>query len=421
MLGLLEKAGYQIVNDPSKSDILIVNTCGFIEDAKRESIESILDMARFKGAGKAKYLIVTGCLPQRYREELVNLFPEVDLFVGTGEYHQIAQLLKKLENGKGKSHHIGIPEYIYTAKTPRIVTTAKHAAYIKIAEGCFHACSFCTIPKVRGKYRSRAVKDIVSEAKKFIKNGTKELNFIAQDTTAYGRDLGDGNIVTLLENLIQISGEKWIRLLYMYPQSFKKGIIKLMRESSDICKYIDMPIQHIDDKILFNMRRGRSEKKIRNIVDYVKSKIPEVSLRTSVITGFPGETERQFKKLLDFISEGHFDHVGVFTYSEEEGTLAAKMKKHLPEKVKRARMNQIMKAQKRVSKKRLKCLVGTRLKVLVEGAAQETEHLIQARAEFQAPDIDGVVYINEGKARVGEFYWVEVTETYDYDIIGKVI
>lgn len=424
MLGLLEKAGYHILPDPSKADILIVNTCGFIEDAKRESIESIIEMAHFKDKGKVKYLIVTGCLPQRYREELVDLFPEVDLFIGTGEYSQIAQLVGRLEKGNraAKIYQVGIPEYIHTARTPRKIATAKHAVYVKIAEGCFHGCSFCAIPKMRGNYRSRPVKDIVSEVKSLIKGGAKELNIIAQDTTAYGRDLDTGDdIITLLEKLIQISGEKWIRLLYTYPQSFKKGVVKLMGEASDICKYIDIPIQHIDDKILYNMRRGRSEKKIRSLIDYMKMEIPEIALRTSVITGFPGETDKQFQKLLDFINEGHFDHVGAFMYSEEEGTAAAKMKGHVPEKVKKARMSAIMKAQKRISRKRLKCMVGGKAKVLVEGASPETDLLLQARTEFQAPDIDGVVYINEGKARTGEFYWVEITEAHDYDMIGRII
>ncbi len=444
MLGLLEKAGYRIVTDPGAAEVLIVNTCGFIEDAKRESIEAVLEMAQFKEMGRAKHLVVTGCLPQRYKDELIDLFPEVDLFVGTGDYPRIAQFIKQLDktrtpSAKGGSAsgganqktrireyentrmRVGVPEYIHTAKTPRKIATRPHAVYVKIAEGCFHGCSFCSIPKMRGKYRSRKESDIVKEVKALISGGAKELNIIAQDTTGYGRDLKGSNIVTLLEKISMISGEKWIRLLYTYPQTFRKGLLRLMKESRDICRYIDMPIQHIDDSVLFKMRRGRSEKKIRKIVEDIKTELPDIALRTSIITGFPGETERQFKKLLAFVEEGYFDHVGAFAYSEEEGTGAARLKGHLPEKIKNDRRRAIMRAQKKISKKRLKKYVGQKIKILVEGVSAETDYLLESRAEFQAPDIDGVVYINDGKAQPGKFYWVEISDSYDYDLVGGVI
>lgn len=429
MLGLLEKAGYKIVSDPSKAAIIIVNTCSFIEDAKRESIETVLEMAKYKDGKKSKYLIVAGCLPQRYKDELANLFPEVDLFIGTGEYHQVVKLLSRFKNKTGAPRHcgtealkIGVPEYIHTSKTPRKLATPKHAAYIKIAEGCFHGCSFCTIPRVRGRYRSRPQEDIIREVKSLMRGGAKELNLIAQDTTAYGRDLSGGNdIVSLLDGIAQISGEKWIRLFYTYPQSFKRGIIRVMKKEREICRYIDLPIQHIDDGVLFNMKRGRSEKKIRGLIDYIKTEIPEIALRTTVIVGFPGETEGQFSKLLKFVEEGWFDHLGVFTYSEEEGTAAAGMKNHIPEKIKEERQRAILGEQKRVSRKRLKKMVGKKLKVLVGGVSAETEHLLQARSEFQAPDIDGVVYINDGLVKPGCFYNVEITGSYDYDLLGRVI
>lgn len=439
MLGVLTQAGYRIVTDPSRADILIVNTCGFIEDAKRESIEAVVEMAHYKQNGKVRCLIVTGCLPQRYREELIGLFPEVDLFLGTGEYHRIVEFIRGLKAGGGYAAarrnrgsalrrcglarlHVGVPEYIHTFKTPRKIATPPHTVYVKIAEGCFHGCSFCAIPKMRGRFRSRPAADIVSEVKHLIAGGAKELNLIAQDTTAYGRDLpGKENIVTLLEKIALVSGEKWIRLLYAYPQSFKRGVIKLMKETPEICRYIDIPIQHIDDRVLYNMRRGRPSNLIRNLIEHIKTGLPEITLRTTVITGFPGESDRQFEKLLGFIGQGYFDHVGAFAYSEEEGTPAARMKGHIPGKVKEERRRAILSVQKGISKRKLKEKVGRRLKVLIEGASAETNHLLEGRAESQAPDIDGVVYINEGRAEPGEFYYVEITGAYDYDLLGKVI
>lgn len=427
MLGLLEKDGYHITSDPSKADIIIVNTCGFIEDAKRESIEAILEMAKFKERGRAKHLVVTGCLPQRYREDIYRLFPEVDLLIGTGEYHRIVQLIEKLDKKKPGARDvskgcISVPEYIHTCKTPRKIATPPHAVYVKIAEGCFHGCSFCAIPSMRGRYRSRGQADIVREVKELLKAGAKELNLIAQDTTAYGRDLGGSeNIVTLLDKIASISGEKWVRLFYTYPQTFRRGIVGCMKRCRDICRYIDIPIQHIDDGILQKMRRGRSGAAIRNLVEYIKAELPDAALRTSVITGFPGETDRRFKNLLGFIEEGHFDHVGVFSYSEEEGTAAAKMRGHVPEKVKVERKMEILRAQRKISRKHLRRFVGERLKVLIEGASSDAGYVFRGRSEFQAPEIDGVVYLSSGKASIGEFYWVEITSSYDYDLGGRMI
>lgn len=423
MLGLLEKAGYRLVTDPHSADIIIINTCGFIEDSKRESIETILEMAKIVKGPKSivrsqKKLVVTGCLAQRYKDEVLELFPEVDLFIGTGDYPRIVELLEK---DHGKKHHIGLPEYIHTANVPRRIATAEHAVYVKIAEGCFHGCSFCAIPKMRGKFRSRAESDIVKEVKTLLKNGAKEINLIAQDTTSYGRDLKNGaNIVTLLEKLVQISGEKWYRLMYTYPQSFKKEIVGLMKEFGDICKYIDIPIQHIDDDILESMRRGRSEKSVRKLIEYIKTELPEVTLRTSIITGFPGEKEKQHKKLLKFISEGWFDHVGVFKYSEEEGTAAAKLKGHVADKTKEARRKELMSIQKKISRKKMFAYKGARIKVLVDGLINEKKGLYQARSEFQAPDIDGITYVT-GKLDIGKFYWVEIIGSSDYDLNAKVV
>ena len=423
MLGILEKAGYKIVADPSRASVLIVNTCGFIEDAKRESIDTILEMTEYKKTGKTKHLIVAGCLPQRYKKELTKLLPEVDLFIGTGEYHKIDKIILETEKRKDiePDKYIGVPEYIHSAKTPRKVATRPHSVYVKIAEGCFHACSFCIIPKIRGGYRSRRPSDIVEETKRLIKGGAREINLIAQDTTAYGRDLKtDTDIVRLLEKIAKVSPKIWIRLLYTYPQSFKRGIIKLMKEYESICRYIDIPIQHIDDDILLKMRRGRSEKKIRSLINYIKKEVPDAALRTSIITGFPGETARQHKRLLEFISRGNFDHVGVFCYSEEEGTSAARMEGHLPEKTKQERRDELMKAEEEISRKQLRRYVGETLDVLVEGICGETDLLFEGRSCFQAPEIDGIVYVGEGRPILGDFNSVEITGSDDYDLIGKV-
>lgn len=426
MLGLLEEAGFRIVVRPEEAEVLIVNTCGFIEDAKRESIETIVEMAQFKKNGKTKILVVSGCLPQRYKDQLTEEFPEVDLFIGTGEYHKIVQLIDKLCPKKrgtkfSQKVSINVPKYIHTAKTPRKVSTAKHSIYIKIAEGCFHACSFCAIPKMRGGYRSRGPSDILVEAKSLVLTGAKELNLIAQDTTAYGRDLKNTNIVKLVETLAKNLPDTWIRVLYLYPQSFKKDLIFLMKEYKNICKYIDIPIQHVDDEILQRMGRGRSEGLVRSLVEYIKTELPSVAIRTSVISGFPGETKKQHKKLVNFIGKGFFDHVGVFTYSEEEGTPAARLKGHIPEKMKKERQREIMMRQKGVSRKKLAMKVGESMEVLIDGVEASNSRLFQGRGAFQAPDIDGMTYVEGSGAKIGEFYSVEITGSYDYDLIGRIV
>lgn len=424
MLGILKESGYVLTNELSAATIVIINTCAFIEDAKTESIDTILEIAELKKKCNLEYLVVTGCLPQRYKDELAGHFPEVDMFIGTGEYHKIAACLKKLLQIKTKlpKQYIGIPEYIHTYKTPRILSAHPHSVYMKIAEGCFHACSFCAIPMIRGKYRSRKQIDIVKEAKNFLASGAKELILIAQDTTAYGRDLtSETDISKLAEQISKLQGEKWIRIMYAYPQTFKKELIQVMKRHPQICRYIDIPIQHIDDYVLKNMGRGKCSEKIKRLIGYMKDEIPEITLRTSLITGFPGETEKGFNKLLKFVEKGFFDHVGVFTYSEEDGTKAASLKETVSKSEKLKRKKQILRAQKLVSKKKLKKYKGQKIQVLVEGVSSESSYLIEGRAEFQAPDIDGIVYINEGKALAGEFYSVEIQDTYDYDLVGKVI
>lgn len=411
---MLEKAGYRIVQDPSTAEVLIVNTCGFIEDAKKESIDTILEMSGYK-SGNCKKLVVTGCLPQRYKGELAKLMPEVDLFVGTGEYQNIVSLLEGLRSGERTIlRTYESPQYIHNVSTPRKIATPKHAVYIKIAEGCFHGCSFCIIPKLRGRFRSRTITDIAKEASQLIDNGAKELNLIAQDTTSYGKDLKDGSSLSrLLKELSKIKGDFWIRVMYAYPTSITDELIDEIAGSSKICHYMDIPIQHISDKILKAMRRRESGKDIRKLISNLRFKIKDLTLRTSLIVGFPGETAKEFNELLKFVKEGHFNHLGVFTYSEEEGTYAAKLKDKIPQKIKEARREKIMQAQKKISLKYNKKLVGKTFKVLVDGSAI-------ARSAGQAPEIDGITKFQGFSALVGEFANVEIVGASEYDLKGKI-
>jgi ribosomal protein S12 methylthiotransferase len=453
MLGLLEEAGYRIVQNPAEADILIVNTCGFIEDAKKESVDTILEMSGYKvtptpfpppsrgrergeAKGKCKKLIVTGCLPQRYKGALAKLLPEVDLFVGTGEYQNIVELLchperpkeakdpmntikRRRSFGLRPQDDIGLfrqaintPTYIHNSATPRKLATAKHAVYLKIAEGCFHGCSFCIIPKLRGKFRSRTMDDIVAEAKILADNGAKELNLIAQDTTSYGIDLKDGsNLAMLIERINSLKGDFWIRIMYAYPTSMTDEFISAMQKLPKVCKYLDIPIQHISDKILSAMRRKESGNDVRKLISKLRAKMPDITLRTSLIVGFPCETSKEFNELLSFVKEGFFDHLGVFTYSQEEGTFAAKLNDQVPQKIKEERRNAIMEAQAKVACKRNKSLVGKKLKILIESEGV-------GRTSGQSPEIDGVTFIENAKA--GEFADVMITGINGYDLIGKL-
>ncbi|MBI2974839.1 MAG: 30S ribosomal protein S12 methylthiotransferase RimO [Deltaproteobacteria bacterium] len=451
MLGLLEKAGYKIVQNPAEAEILIVNTCGFIEDAKKESVDTILEMSGYKATptprgeakGKCKKLIVTGCLPQRYKSELAKLLPEVDLFIGTGEYHKIVELLCHPEQPKEAKdpvnaikrmgsfgrrpqddrelamQTINTPQYIHNATTPRKIATAKHAVYLKIAEGCFHGCSFCIIPKLRGKFRSRSMDDIAVEAKMLIDNGAKELNLIAQDTTSYGVDLKDGsNLAKLIERINNLKSDFWIRIMYAYPTSITDEFISAVQKLPKVCRYLDIPIQHVSDKILSAMRRKENGNDVRKIVAKLRTKMPDITLRTSLIVGFPGETKKEFMELLSFVREGHFNHLGAFTYSQEEGTYAAKLSGQVPKKVKEERRNAIMEAQAKVARRRNKGLVGKKLKILIEGENA-------GRITGQAPEIDGITFIEQSKSeaqkiKVGEFSSCVITGIKGYDLKGKL-
>ena len=420
MLGHLAREGYSLVEDPAGADVIVVNTCAFIEDARKEAIDTILEMGLFRKEGRCRLLAVAGCLPQRYRAELAKLLPEVDIFIGAGEFPNIARILNDAE-GKpaGKRIHVGRPEYLYDHESPRVTATPRHMAYVKIAEGCFHPCSFCVIPKLRGKFRSRDLKSVVSEAKRLISAGALELNLIAQDSTAYGRDLGS-DIAALVEELASLPGPKWIRLLYAYPHGFPERLIEVMRDCPDVCKYVDIPIQHISERILRSMRRKGGGAEIRELIGKLRSEVPGVFIRTSLIVGYPGETRAEFAELMRFIEEARFEHLGVFAFSPEEGTPAARLKGRVSPRIAELRRAEAMELQRGISLENNRRLVGKRLKVLVEGPSSESEFLLFGRHEGEAPEIDGVVYINEGEAKGGAFATVEITDAHEYDLIGKI-
>ncbi len=418
MLGLLAKEGFLFVEDPSKASIIIINTCAFIEDAKKEAVDTILEMAEFKKKGKCRLLVAAGCLPQRHQKELSNALPEVDIFIGAGEFHRIAELLKE---GTEKMA-VARPVFLYDHRTPRIAVTPPHAAYIKIAEGCFHPCSFCSIPKIRGAYRSRGLESVVEEARGMLARGVKEINLIAQDSTAYGRDLKDGeSLERLLVRLAELEGDKWIRLLYAYPHGFPTGVINVMKVVPDVCPYLDIPVQHVSDRILRSMKREGDSREIMGLIDHIRSEIPQMYLRTSVIVGYPGETDDEFDELLDFVAGAKFDHMGAFAYSREEGTAAAKIKDSVPEKVVKERHDEIMRLQQEISFDRNRMHVGKTMQVLVEGIGEESGGMIQARHAGQAPEIDGLVYIKKGRAKMGDFALVRITEFDAYDLTGEIV
>lgn len=422
MLGCLDLKGYEITTDEKDADIIIVNTCSFIKEAKQESVDTILDLADRKQDGRCRLLIVAGCLPQRYQEELANELPEVDIFIGTGDYPRIAEILAEREQTDSQVKYIGDPNYLYDADLPRLKSSPSYTAYLKIAEGCSNCCSYCVIPSLRGSYRSRPMAKLIEEAKRLVTSGTKELNLIAQDITRYGSDMEDGmTLETLIRELAKLDGLRWIRLMYAYPDGITDGLIDLIKTEEKVCKYLDMPIQHISDPVLKQMNRRSGEEDIRSLIAKLRTEIPAIALRTSIIVGFPGETDEDFRKLLAFVEEAQFDRLGVFCYSREEGTPAAEMPDQVSERVKRERYKRLMKAQARVSFKRNRALIDTLEQVIVEGFSDETDLLLKGRSSRQAPDIDGMVYITAGNADVGDIVTIKITDSSDYDLIGEIV
>ncbi|GAB4168317.1 MAG: 30S ribosomal protein S12 methylthiotransferase RimO [Geothermobacteraceae bacterium] len=422
MLGHLPPERYQITTEEARADIIIVNTCSFIKEAKEESIQTILEVADFKEKGRCKLLAVTGCMPQRYREELAEELPEVDLFMGTGDAPRIVELLDAALKKSGEQvTEIGLPDFLYDHATPRVKSSPHYSAYVKIAEGCANHCSYCIIPTLRGTLRSRTPESVEEEVRRLVGQGVREINLIAQDVTAFGAERGENEgLVRLLERLVKIDDLPWLRLLYAYPDGVSDRLIELIASEEKICNYLDIPLQHIDDDLLQRMNRRVGERETRELIARIRESIPDITLRTSFIVGFPGETQEQFDKLLEFVREGHFERVGVFRYSREEGTPAAGLPDQVPERTKKSRYTKLMKAQARVSFRKNRALVGRVEPVLVEGYSEETDLLLQGRSVRQAPDVDGLVYITAGQANVGDIVPLKITDSSEYDLIGEI-
>jgi ribosomal protein S12 methylthiotransferase len=419
MLGLTHQADYKLVQDPAEASVIVLNTCSFIEASKRESIEAILNLAEFKESGQCERLIITGCLPQRYKADLKVSFPEVDAFVGTGQYGQILDFISgKKEDEIGFKH----PKYIHSEHTPRINSQPFYRAYLKISEGCIKNCSFCIIPKIRGTLRSRTIDSLVAEATQLVRNGVVEINLIAQDLTDYGRELRDhSNLVTLLKALARIDGLQWIRMLYVYPDELSDELLELVASEPKICKYLDMPIQHINDRVLQLMNRKVTGAQIRNRIQRLRERIPHLSLRSTVLVGYPGETEADFEELCAFVEEAEFDHLGVFSYSHEEGTASYHLPDQVEESIKLRRKESLLALQQGISHQSLKRKEGQTLRILVEDISDESEFLWKGRHEGQAPDIDGVVLLRSGPMERGKIMRVKIERAMEYDLIGRVL
>jgi len=414
LIGLFEKNKYQIVNNPAEAEVIVINTCGFIESAKQEAIDTIFEMLEYKKK-KCKTLIVMGCLVQRYKKELEKELPEVDLFISIDEYENIWEKIVKTIN-KIEQKEENKLEYLN-----RKITTGENYAYLKIAEGCSNRCTYCAIPYIRGPYISRKIEDILEEASSLAKTGIKELIVIAQDTTKYGIDIyGKPMLAELLEKLCEIKEIKWIRFLYSYPETITDELLQVVKTNEKICKYFDIPIQHITDSVLKRMNRKSNGETIRKLIKKIRNEIPEAVIRTTLIVGFPGETKENFEELYEFVKEYKFDKLGCFAYSKEDGTPAARLKEQIHYKTKQARLNRIMQLQKDISKKSLERNINKNFECLIEGKTFDNKYYV-GRTYMDVPDIDGVVYIKNTKPlRLGEFINIEVKEVLDYDLIGEI-
>lgn len=422
MLGLLHENGYVLTSEEDKADVLVVNTCCFIEDAKKESIENILQMAKYKQHGKCKALIVTGCMAQRYKQEILDEIPEVDAVLGTTSYDKIVSAVNDTLEKKGvKVQHYDAIDRDIIEDMPRILTTAGYYAYIKIAEGCNNKCSYCIIPKLRGRYRSRLLKKIENEVIKLSKNGVSEIILIAQDTTQYGVDLDNTNLITLIRNLSKVENIEWIRLLYCYPENITDELIDEIKLNRKVCKYIDIPIQHASDNVLKKMGRRSRNKDLKDLIYRLRREIPDIAIRTTLITGFPGETEEDFNILCEFVEEMRFDRLGVFAYSQEEGTKAAEFTDQIDESIKQRRKEIIMGIQQDISRSNNHSKIGKIMKVLIEGKIIEDDVYV-GRSYQDAPEIDGQIFIDyQGELISGDYVDVKIIQANDYDLIGEII
>ena len=421
MLGLLDAKGYQIVDDETQADIIVINTCCFVHDAKEESIQTILEMAEYKTEGRLKALIVTGCLAQRYRKEIIEEIPEVDAVLGTTAYDKIVEAVEEALAGAG---HVELENVnaLPLVDTKRLVTTGGHYAYMKIAEGCDKHCTYCIIPKLRGNYRSVPMERLIQEAKDLAEQGVKELILVAQETTLYGKDIyGEKSLHKLLRELCKVDGIRWIRILYCYPEEIDDNLIQVMKEEKKLCHYLDLPIQHANDEILKRMGRRTSKAQLEEIIGKLKREIPDITLRTTLITGFPGETEEQHEELKAFVDEMEFDRLGVFTYSPEEDTPAAEMPDQIPEEVKEDRQAEIMELQQEIAFAQAEDMIGEEVLVMIEGKVAD-ENAYVGRTYKDAPGVDGLIFINTDEELMsGDFARVKVTGAVEYDLIGELM
>jgi ribosomal protein S12 methylthiotransferase len=426
MLGLLQKEGHTLTSDTAEAEILVVNTCSFIEDSKKESIDTILEAAELKKSGKCQRLIVTGCLAERYPREIRSDLVEVDAILGTNQIEQItsavagAEILPPTSFGRSDADL-----YMYDHTTPRVLATPRYSAYMKIAEGCDHTCAFCVIPKIRGRFRSRSIPSLVQEASNLASQGVREVTLVSQDTTSYGTDRGlqDG-LARLLEALDRVQDLRWIRFLYVYPNLVSDRLIEIVSSSERICSYIDMPLQHASASVLKAMKRGGNRTSLARMIDRIRAGIPGVTFRTTMIVGFPGETESDFKELKEFCREMEFDRLGVFTYSDEENTDAIGLSRKVASDRAEARRRVLMDQQTEIAARKNRTLIGRELPILIEGPSQESELLLQGRLESQAPEIDGVCLINDSKAgeiREGEFRIIRITRALEHDLLGVIV
>ncbi|HTD25227.1 MAG TPA: 30S ribosomal protein S12 methylthiotransferase RimO [Terriglobales bacterium] len=477
MMGMLASSGAQITARADEADVIVVNTCSFIDTAKQESVDTILQMARHKASaenpgGRAKKLIVAGCLVERYRNEIQKNIPEVDAVVGTGELQKIIASAGLAQSATGASQDFSpfkiitsrpeatyskpdggstsraegdarqaagrfsrnewdgaiadLPNYLYDETTPRVLATPRHLAYIKIAEGCDHPCSFCIIPQLRGKFRSRRFESVITEAERLVQSGVREITLIGQDTTCYGEDLGlkDG-LALLLERLAAIDDLRWVRFLYAYPNKITGRLLEAIASHPKICSYIDVPLQHASAPVLKSMKRGSSADIFLKSIEKMRRAVPQLTLRTSFIVGFPGESERDFEALCDFVRAAEFDWMGTFAYSDEEGAKAFHLEEKLPHRVIEGRRKKLMQIQRQISKRKKRALIGKQFDVVLEGPSQETDWLWEGRTEMHAPEIDGKVFINDFGAldnvQAGEFHRCEITETHDYDLVARLV
>ena len=423
MLGALVEGGHEITASQQEAEIIVVNTCGFIDKAKEESVNTILEMAGHKSQGACRRLIVAGCLVERYRQNILQEIPEVDAVIGTNEIPDIL----KVCGSELDSTPIFEPReaYLYSHEDPRVITTPSHTAYIKIAEGCDHPCTFCVIPKMRGKFRSRTAESVLKEAQKLAAQGVREINLIAQDSTMYGWDLGKKRgLAELVRDLAALDGIEWIRFLYTYPNTIYDELLDVVAETEKVCNYIDMPLQSASRQVLKRMKRGGNRGSLERLISRIRERVPEVTLRTTLIVGFPGETETDFQELLDFVEEVQFDRLGVFAYSDEEDSESYRLEGKVAATLKKERVDRVMELQAGISKAKNQRLVDRKLPVLVEGLSSETDLLWEGRLKTQAPEIDGVVYLNAGvtsETRPGEIRTVHITGAFEYDLIGTLL